>query len=414
MSQSLGDRILEFIAALRAAGVRISVAESLDAMRAVGAAGLTRGLMREALRASLIKDEADNPSFETVFAGYFTAAGQQPGSPRHSRGEQAGLIGSGGGRDEGAASAKPDPSREPPPTQAGKPSPPRPDGWASRGSALDSAKRSEDAREGDSVARHERTEQSPAAASSDALYGEASRHAGLRALEHLPFARYSDLEYTTAREILAILQRRLRVRLGRRMRFARRGRLDFRRTIRAAIQRGGALIDLRLRARRPRHIDLLLLADVSGSVHYASTLMLELIGGARPWFRRMQAFVFIDRLAAADFEAGHLVMTPTLDLYARSDFGRVFAELRDHHGSLLTRATVLVIMGDGRNNRRAARADLLREIAGRCRSTIWLNPEALERWGTGDSAIDSYRKVVDLLLPSGNLRELEAGLARLV
>ncbi|HLW71539.1 MAG TPA: VWA domain-containing protein [Candidatus Binataceae bacterium] len=414
MSQPLGDRLLEFIAALRADGVRISVAESLDAMHAVAAAGLARVRLREALRASLIKDEADNLSFESLFAGYFEASGQRPGSPLNSRGAKTGVTGSGGGRAEGATSVKPNTSHEPPLTQSGKPSPSRHDGKASDGAMRDSEERSDHGREGESAASHERREQSHAAASSDTHDGEASRHAGLRTLERTPFARYSDLEYATAREILAILQRRLRVSLGRRMRFARRGRLDFRRTIRAATQRGGALIDLRFRARRPRHIDLLILADVSGSVHYASTLMLELIAGARQCFRRMRAFVFIDHLATADFERGHLVMTPALDLYARSDFGRVFAELRDHHGALLTSATVLVIMGDGRNNRRAARTDLLRDIAGRCRSTIWLNPEAPERWGTGDSAIDSYRKAVDLLLPSGNLRELEAGLARIV
>ncbi len=142
----------------------------------------------------------------------------------------------------------------------------------------------------------------------------------------------------------------------------RAGRLDFRRTIRASIQRGGALSDLRFRARRPRHIDLVILADISGSVRYSSTLMLELIAGAANFFRRVRSFVFIDRLAEAEFEQKHLVMTPPLDLYARSDFGRVLGELWERRGELLNRATVLVIMGDGRNNRRPARADLLREM----------------------------------------------------
>jgi hypothetical protein len=423
MIQPLGDRILELIAAMRAAGVRISVAESLDAMRAITAAGLTRVRMREALRASLIKDEADNPSFETLFASYFDAPGHKPGAPHQSRAERAGVAGSGGRRAEGATSLAPRTIPEPPTVQSAKPRPSSDEAKASSTLVQDPAERTEHYRQSDSAASRQSIEQSRAAASSDERDGDeprdaepdgyGRRHAGLAALEQLPFARYSTLEYATAREVLAILQRRLRVRLGRRMCFARRGRIDFRRTIRAATQRGGALIDLRFRARRPRHIDLLLLADISGSVNYATPLMLELIAGARQCFHRMQAFVFIDRLAAADFEEGHLVMTPALDLYARSDFGRVFAELRDHHAELLTGATVLVIMGDARNNRRPARADLLRDIADRCRSTIWLNPEAAERWGTGDSAIESYRKAVDLLLPSGNLRELEAGLARI-
>jgi uncharacterized protein with von Willebrand factor type A (vWA) domain len=239
---------------------------------------------------------------------------------------------------------------------------------------------------------------------------DAMRLARLRALERLPFDQFSDLDYDQARDALAPLARRFRVRLGRRLRLARAGRLDFRRTIRAAIQRGGALAELRFRARRPRHVDLVILADISGSVHYAAQLMLELVAGARECFRRVQSFVYIDHLAEADFEQGHLVMTPALDLYARSDFGRVLGELWAARTGLLNRQTLVVIMGDGRNNRLPARADLLREIARTARAVVWLNPEEPERWGRGDSAINLYAREVKALFPARNLRELERAL----
>ena len=63
----LGDRLLIFIGELRTAGIRISVAESIDAMNAIAAAGLERVPMREALAASLIKDEADREAFDGAF-----------------------------------------------------------------------------------------------------------------------------------------------------------------------------------------------------------------------------------------------------------------------------------------------------------------------------------------------------------
>jgi hypothetical protein len=105
-------------------------------------------------------------------------------------------------------------------------------------------------------------------------------------------------------------------------------------------------------------------------------------------------------------------MTPALDLYARSDFGRVLGELWARRAGLLTRATIVVIMGDGRNNRLPARADLVREIARSCRGVVWLNPEDPARWGTGDSAIKQYAREVNALVPSRNLRELQAALVR--
>jgi uncharacterized protein with von Willebrand factor type A (vWA) domain len=99
-------------------------------------------------------------------------------------------------------------------------------------------------------------------------------------------------------------------------------------------------------------------------------------------------------------------------LYARSDFGRVLGELWDRRAGLLTRTTVVVILGDGRNNRLPARADLIREIARICRGVVWLNPEDPARWGTGDSAIKQYARELGAIIPSRNLRELQSALLK--
>ena len=115
---------------------------------------------------------------------------------------------------------------------------------------------------------------------------------------------------------------------------------------------------------RARHIDLLILADISGSVRYAAELTLALAAGARDCFRRVSSFVYIDHLTEADFEQGHLVTSAAIDFDARSDFGRVLAELWERRNEWLNRQTLIVIIGDARNNRRPARAELLRQVAG--------------------------------------------------
>jgi len=89
----------------------------------------------------------------------------------------------------------------------------------------------------------------------------------------------------------------------------------------------------------------------------------------------------------------------------------VIGELWQRRTGLLTRATLVVIMGDARNNRLPARADVIREIARVCRGVVWLNPEDPARWGTGDSAIKQYAREVNAVAPSRNLRELQAALA---
>src|SRR5215469_10573868 len=93
----LRDQLVSFIAALRDAGVRISVAESIDAMNAVAAVGLERAQMQEALAAALIKDEADRPIFDESFGRFFAAPRRDRGEHPDQRGEQL-SAGAGRGR----------------------------------------------------------------------------------------------------------------------------------------------------------------------------------------------------------------------------------------------------------------------------------------------------------------------------
>jgi uncharacterized protein with von Willebrand factor type A (vWA) domain len=409
---TLRDQLVSFIAALRSAGVRISVAESIDAMNAVAAAGIERTRMHEALAAALIKDEADRPTFDESFSRFFGAPARDRGEHPDNRGAQVSAASGRGRPGENPPQLDDQAPRKSEPREGSAPeldesSPPR---------LLKSEKKSQSSHRKDSEAERKRDHRERGELDSRSESGasqiDAARVARLRTIERMPFENFSDLDYDEARDALAPLIRRFRIRLGRRLRLARTGRIDFRRTIRACLQRGGVFLDLNFRARRPRHVDLVILADISGSVRYAAQLMLELIAGARGCFRRVSSFVYVDHLAEADFEQGHLVMTPALDLYARSDFGRVLGELWARRAGLLTRATIVVIMGDGRNNRLPPRADLVREIARACRGVVWLNPEDPARWGTGDSAIKQYAREVNALVPSRNLRELQAALVR--
>ncbi len=393
--------LLGFIVRLREAGVRISVAESLDAAHAAAAAGLDRIRLREALAATLIKDEADRATFDREFDLYFRAAPAGRTEPKRGQSWQ-GMVGAHGRPSQGGAVP---PVRKPStPPQAGEKSvkPSRRDEPAEKSAA---SERQDDAEIGGETPESSRQE-------NQAEHQAGSAAARNREAETKPFTLYTDLDYEQALKTLEPLRRRFRARMGRRLRTARRGRIDIRRTIRAGIQRGGALIDLRMRRRRPRHVDLLLLADISGSVRYASSLMLGLAAGARECFRTVHSFVYVDHLAEAGFEQGYLNMMPILDFYARSDFGRVLAELYGTRRHLLNRQTLVVILGDGRNNRKPARADLLRQIRWLCRAVIWLNPEEPSRWGTGDSAIANYAREVDELIPCRNLRELEKSLGK--
>ena len=68
----MDQRIVEFIAALRAAGVRVSIAESQDAFEAAQYMGINiRQDFHDSLRTTLVKEHQDHPIFDQLFPLYF-------------------------------------------------------------------------------------------------------------------------------------------------------------------------------------------------------------------------------------------------------------------------------------------------------------------------------------------------------
>src|SRR5262245_46474857 len=69
----MDDKIVEFCALLRQNGLRVSVSETMDAMRALGVVGIDdREAVRAALRATAVKRSVDIETYERVFDLYFS------------------------------------------------------------------------------------------------------------------------------------------------------------------------------------------------------------------------------------------------------------------------------------------------------------------------------------------------------
>ena len=74
----MDSRIVHFITALRASGVRISLAESQDAFYAIDRLGLEdREVFRVSLKSTLIKEARDGSAFDRLFPLFF-GSGQPP------------------------------------------------------------------------------------------------------------------------------------------------------------------------------------------------------------------------------------------------------------------------------------------------------------------------------------------------
>src|SRR3569832_764977 len=70
------DRIVEFAGLLRRSGIRVSTAETLDGLRAVGLTGLAdRSTFKTALRTAMVKRSSDVPVYDELFDAFFSGVG---------------------------------------------------------------------------------------------------------------------------------------------------------------------------------------------------------------------------------------------------------------------------------------------------------------------------------------------------
>lgn len=221
------------------------------------------------------------------------------------------------------------------------------------------------------------------------------------ALEQVSFLGASQDDLAAMRRAIHPLARQLATRIQRERRGGTRsGALDFRRTMRAALATGGVPVKPHYRPHRPHKPELVVLCDVSSSVanfaHFALLLMYTL----HEVFSRTRAFTFVrdvhevtDHLRRGRDAATALaaVRQDTLQLPGTgTDHGRVFSHFAAEHAHVLTPRTVLVVLGDARNNHYDPEPEALTRLADRCRRTLWLNPERRTAWGTGDSAALDY------------------------
>ena len=455
------DRIIKFIAALRAGGVRVSMAESADAFRAVEDLGvMDREDFRLSLRSTLVKDSNSLPVFDELFPLFFDS-GDAPDmqnimedmSPEEAQMlAQALRMFNEKLRELMEKLLRGEQLSQEELSQLGN---------------MVGLNRMDDLRYQDWMAKRmmralqfdevreamrdmmellnqmgmskERLEQMRdlIKANEQALQEQMNRYAGQRIAENMseqppqgenidelmdrPFGRLSDKEMQILREEVRRLANRLRSRIALRQKRAKTGQLDAKATIRANLKHDGVPIDIRHRDHRLKP-KLVVVCDISTSMRYCSELMLSLVYQLQDVVTKTHAFAFIDHLEyiTPDFEGRQadeaidnvLVRMPpgyySTDLgYALEGFAKGFMDTVD-------RRTTVIMVGDARNNHNNPQLEIFKRIAERSRRTIWINPEPPAMWGTGDSDMLQYAPLCDNVAIAATLNQLTAAVDRLL
>jgi hypothetical protein len=242
--------------------------------------------------------------------------------------------------------------------------------------------------------------------------------------EDADFLTASAEQMRALRDVLGPLSRKLASRMGERRKHQRQGGVDFRKTIRRSLSSGGVPLDLYFHKPRPHKPELVVLADISGSVSAFAAFTLQLTSALRSQFARVRSFVFVDGLdEVTDLVANANEITEVtaeinrrgLGVWfdGRSDYGNAIDTFWERHGQDLRHRTTVLVLGDARTNYHSPRVEILAKIAKKSGHVYWLNPEPHGAWDSGDSVISQYAKVCDETLECRNVRQLKQFIDRL-
>lgn len=450
-------RLVALAGSLRTHGLQVGTSEVNDAARAVEVLGLThRSRLREGVAAAMLRRSGDRRVFDELFDLYFPVAVGRSGTDTSATPEglreqlvdalatdnhaeldriaraAVDLLGSVGDTDRGWSAVQTLDRFAPQRAIAGAQQ------LARRMQQGDSGGGSGSAAGGESLTdRIDRDElRSRVAAFRSRVESETRRrNAELRGrsqlaqhgiqapVEQRDFLSAGTKDLNEMRRGIDPLAKKLATRLQARRR-AGRGPIDVRRTLRASLSTGGVPISPVYAPRRSHRPDLVILADLSGSVGGFSTFTMLLMQALHAQFRRVQVFGFVSSTAdvthivrAAERGAGLVSWAreqPALTGHgAGSSYGNALRTFVDEQlPSISTRSTVL-LLGDARTNYGDPRVDDLHRIREHARHVVWLNPEPASRWDTGDSVAQAYARVVDMH-ECRNLDQLRQFVARVM
>jgi uncharacterized protein len=473
------DLMAGFIQELRTAGLPVSLTENLDAMEAVQHIPIEdREAFKYALAATLVKNNAHWRSFETVFEVYFSLRGPQynideDADPDEFWRQMQEQLQQGEGRQAGGVMESLTPeelalmlyqallngddalmramARQAVSRYAGM-EPGRPvggtyylyrtlrnldlDGMLER--LMESTRQQVD---GELTPLEERLERDEYGGRIERFKKEIEAEIrrrlvadrGVEAMsktlrkplpEDVDFMHASREEMLSLRKALQPLTRKLAARLARKRRHGRKGPLDFRNTMRHSLSYGGVPADPKFRYPRPSKPELMVVADISGSVAAFARFTLHLVYAMQNQFSKVRSFVFIDGIdevteyfrGVEDItEAVHRVNTEADVVWVdgHSDYGHAFEVFWERHGREIGPKTTVLLLGDARNNYHAAQSWVVKEMRQKARHVYWLNPEPRSYWNTGDSIVGEYGVHTDGVYECRNLRQLEGFVEKL-
>lgn len=213
-------------------------------------------------------------------------------------------------------------------------------------------------------------------------------------------------------ELVRKMAKKLASRHSRKRRQRKRGQLNMARTIRKGIASDGVMFNTYWRQVRREKPQILAVCDVSGSVAAYAKFLLLFLYSLQDVLPKVRSFAFSSHLGEVSSYFDAYPVEKAIELVnwkygGATDYGN---SLRDFAALALDEInsnTTVIILGDARNNNGDPRLDIMQSIYQRSRQVLWLNPESRRAWGSGDSEMLRYQSACHFCAECNNLRQLE-------
>lgn len=221
------------------------------------------------------------------------------------------------------------------------------------------------------------------------------------------------VDYALMQGLVRKMARRLATKYARRRRAAQRGHLDIRKTLRRSTAHGGVPFEIAWKVKKIDRPSIVVICDVSKSVAAFAQFLLTFLYSLNEVVERLDAYAFSGRLIpVSDILDANKVEGAILKVlqeigFQSTDYGQALADFAENHLDRLDRRTTVIILGDGRSNYADPRLDLMKQVHDRSRAVIWLNPEPESYWGQGDSVMNRYARFCHVAKQCGTLEQLE-------
>lgn len=233
--------------------------------------------------------------------------------------------------------------------------------------------------------------------------------------EILSKTRLNNIEHVyvhKVQELIRKMAKKLISRHSRKRRRVKRGQLDMAKTLRKGIPNEGIMFNTYWRQTRKEKPQILAICDVSGSVAAYAKFLLLFLYSLQDVLPKVRSFAFSSHLGEVSAYFDDHPVEKAIELInwrygGATDYGNSLLDFANLALDDINSNTTVIILGDARNNNGDPKLEILQSIYQRCRQVIWLNPESRRAWGSGDSEMLRYQSACHFCAECNNLKQLE-------